>query len=119
MRKNKYGGEKVTLGGPGQGNLFSGVTCRDVSCLIFKQLEKKKLGMKIELNITGKIEQRVVIACVDDADFCTSGDDCEIKMKKITSCYWKMHIATGGKVQKKRFVFIANSEKTIKFRMLK
>ena len=100
--KNKYGGEKETLGETGQGNVFSGVACRDFSCLMFKQLEKKKLGMQIELNLNGKIEQRVVIAYVDDADFCTIGDDCEIKMQKIVSYYLKMYEATGDKVQKEK-----------------
>ena len=93
------------LGGTGQGNVFSGVACRDASCLIFKQLEKKKLGIKIESQRNGKIEQRVVTACVDDADFCTSGDNCETKMQKIVSCCVKMHEATGGKVQKDK-VFV-------------
>ena len=80
------------------GKCVSGVACRDVSCLIFKQLGKKKLGIKIESKCNGKIEQRVVIACVDDAGFCTSGDNSETKMQKIVSYCVKMHEATGGKV---------------------
>ena len=106
VSKEKHGGEKDMLGGTGQGNVFSGVACRDVSCLMFKQLEKKKLGTKIESKHDGNIEQRVVIACVDDADFCTSRDDSETKMQKIVSHHVRMHEATGGKAQKEKvFVF--------------
>ena len=100
VSKDKHGGEKDVLGRIGQGNVFSGVACRDVSYLIFKQLKKRKLGIKIESYRKGKIEHRLVIARVDDADFCTSGDNCETKMKKIASHCMKMYEATGGKVQK-------------------
>ena len=47
VSKDKYGGEKDMLGGTGQGNVFSGVACRDVSCLIFKQLKKRNWEYKL------------------------------------------------------------------------
>ena len=75
--------------------------------------------MQIELNINGKIEQIVVIADVDDADFCTSGDDCETKMQKIVSCYLKTYEATGGKVQKEKVYVYCWKWENNKFRMLK
>ena len=59
-----------------------------------------KLGIKIESNRKGTIEQRVVISHVDDADFCTSGDNRETKIQKIASHHMKMYEATGGKLQK-------------------
>jgi len=34
-----YGGEVDLLGGSGQGNFSSRTTCREQSCIIFKQLE--------------------------------------------------------------------------------
>ena len=46
-----------------------------------------------------------MIACVDDADFCTSGDNSEMKMKMIASYHVKMHEATEGKAQKDK-VFV-------------
>ena len=55
VSKDIHGGQKDMLGGIGQGDVFSGVACRDVSCLIFKQLEKKKLGIKIESKFNRKI----------------------------------------------------------------
>ena len=105
VSKEKYGGEKYLLGGTGQGNVFSGVTWRDLSCVIFKQLENKQLGIRIEPKCNGKIEQRVVIPCVDDADFCTSGANNERKNQEIASCHVKMYEATGGKARKEK-VFV-------------
>ena len=90
------------LGGTGKGNIFSGVACRDMSCVIFKRLEKKKLGITTKSNYSSNIEQRVVIAHADDADFCASGDECESKMQDIIACYKKMHEATEGKLQKEK-----------------
>ena len=43
-----------------------------------------------------------MIAYVDDADFCTSGENSEMKMQEIISYYMKMYEATGGKVQKEK-----------------
>ena len=34
--KEKHGGVKELLGGTGQGNIFSGVACRDELCAMFK-----------------------------------------------------------------------------------
>ena len=49
-----------------------------------------------------KKEQRVVISHVDNADFCTSGEDCEKKTQEIINYYEKMCKAKGGKVQKEK-----------------
>ena len=56
VSKEKCGGEKESLGGTGQGNVFSVVACRDVSCVMFKHLEDKKLGIRIESKYNGKSE---------------------------------------------------------------
>ena len=45
--KEKCGGTNKTLGRLVKGSMFSGAACEDVSCLIFRRLEKKKLGMFI------------------------------------------------------------------------
>ena len=52
----------------------------DFSCIIFRKLKRKKLGIIIKSNYKGKTEQRVVIACADDVDFCTSREKSEMKM---------------------------------------
>ena len=41
--KESYGGTNESLGGTGQGNGFSGNVYRDVSCFMFKEIEKKRL----------------------------------------------------------------------------
>ena len=46
------------------------------------------------------MEERVVIARVDDADLFTSGENSERKMQKIASCCVKLYEATGRKVEK-------------------
>ena len=73
VSKENYGGKSELLGGKGQSNIFSGVACRDVSCVIFKQVEINKLEIIITLKHVRKTEQIVVIVHVDDADFCSSG----------------------------------------------
>ena len=44
------------LGGTGQGNVLSEVACRDVSCLMFRRLEKKKLYTIIRSGYNWEIE---------------------------------------------------------------
>ena len=41
------------LGGTGKGIFFSGVTQRDVSCILFRRLEKKKLDSIIRFRHNG------------------------------------------------------------------
>jgi len=47
-----YRGENERLAGTGQGNKFSGDLCRDTSCLIIREIKRKRLEMFIESNIT-------------------------------------------------------------------
>ena len=65
---------------------------------MLRRLEKKKLDINIRSNCSVEIEQRSEMSHVDDADFCTSSEDCEKKMQKIINYNVKMHEATGGKV---------------------
>ena len=78
---------------------FSGNACRDVSCLIFKHIEQKDLGVSIESEAREEVCKRVVIAFVDDSDFMSSGKDSERKMNQIMRLHVDLHEATGGKVQ--------------------
>ena len=65
------------MGGTSQGNVFSGNVCRDVSYLIFKEIEKIELGVKIKLTVNSKEYEHVVIAFVDNSEFIVSGYDSE------------------------------------------
>ena len=64
-----YGSENYYLGGTGQGKVFSGNVCRDVSCLIFKHPEQKDLVVLITSEARKEVYKRVLIAFVDDSDF--------------------------------------------------
>ena len=50
VSKEKHGGKNDALGGIRQGKVFSGVACRDVLCIVFRRLEKKKLVIIIRLS---------------------------------------------------------------------
>ena len=65
--KKFYGGETMKLAGTGQGNKFSGYVCRDILCLIIRQIEKERLGMVIESLHASKMQQKVAVSFVDDA----------------------------------------------------
>ena len=79
---------------------FSGNVCGDVSCFMFKEIEKKRLGIMLTSKCSNIEVQRNAIAFVDDSDFCSSGVECERKMQEIVNYYATMYEATGGKVQK-------------------
>ena len=58
------------------------------------------IGIKIKLKCKSPIEQIVVIAHVDDADFCNSGEYSEMNMQEKNPYHMKTHEATDGKVQR-------------------
>ena len=43
-----------------------------------------------------------MIAHADNADFCTSGEECEVKIQETIACYAKRCEATDDKVQKEK-----------------
>ena len=82
-----YGGRQEQLAGTGQGNKFSVDMCRDVSCLIIKEIENGNLGIKFKVPIIEEEEQCVSISFVDNTDLITEGDDSEAKMQEIIDAY--------------------------------
>ena len=62
------------LAGTGQGNKFSGDSCRDASCLMITQIENLNLGFEFSSYFIQNIEQIVAILFVDDADLMTNGE---------------------------------------------
>ena len=87
------------LGSTRQGNSFSGTSCRDVSSVILRILEKKNLGIIIISSHNGEVKKRAAIACVNDTDFYASSVECEKKIQEIATHCAKMYEASGGKVQ--------------------
>ena len=82
-----------------------GAKCQDASCFMFRHLEQLNLGVKITIVRIGKSIQRVVIAFVNDTNFCTNGPFSERKMHMIIKMHFALHEATGGKIQQSKIVF--------------
>ena len=72
MSKESHGGMNALVGRTGQGNVFLGNACRDVSCFVLKQIEKKLLGTKVTSRHNNIEVQIKAIAFVDDSDFYSS-----------------------------------------------
>ena len=76
---------------------FSGVGCRGISGVIFKTLEKKRLGTTTRSSCDGITEQRIGTVCGDDAYFWASVEKYESKMQEKKACYVKMWETAGYK----------------------
>lgn len=94
-----YGGDEDILGGSGQGNVVSGNMCRDQSCIIFRKLEKDKLGILIVGPISAEEVRRAAIAWIDDTDFFTNGQKAQLKMQIMMATYTRLYESTGGKIK--------------------
>ena len=95
------------MAGTEQGHKFSGDMCRDISCLIIRELEKRMLRVKFESVISNEIEQYVVVSFVDDNDLATDGENAEVKMQEIIDLYEILHAATGGKIEESKIKYFA------------
>ena len=107
IANRKYGGHNDRLAGTGQGNVLSGAICRNVSCLIFKQLENMNVGIDLTSPVTRNRIMRLIIAFVDDADFFAYGPNAIQNMLRVISKYNKLYAATGGTGQLKKNNFYA------------
>ena len=105
ISKQYYGSESYKLGGTGQGNSVSGAICRDTSCLIFRYLENKKLGVVVTFPISRGSFIRIAIAFVDDTDFYTNDFRCIQIMQEAMNIYTRLYEATGGKVQQIKILY--------------
>ena len=98
ISKDYYGSERYKLGGTGQGNSVSGTICRDTSCLIFKHIENKSLGVIVKFPISKGTFVRIAIAFIDDTDFYINDKEFNELMQKAIDIYTKLYKATGGKI---------------------
>jgi len=98
-------GRDIDLAGTGQGNKFSGDMCRDISCLIIKQLEKKNLGIEF-LSKTTQVNTLVAaVSFVDNNDLAVDGDNSKVRMQKIVDLYDTLYKAIGGFSQEEKSKF--------------
>ena len=106
ISQEPYGGD-VELAGTGQSNKFSGDMCRDISCLIIKQLEIQNLGILFLSVITYASILCSSISFVDDTDLVADGINATPKMQQMLNLYNKLHTATGGKIQEQKSSFFS------------
>jgi len=99
ISESYYGGIDQEMAGTGQGNKFSGDVCRDTSCLIIRQLEKRKFGVQMQSRITKKNELISAVAFVDDTDLLVEGDNVEMMMNEMLGTYERLYAATGGVIE--------------------
>ena len=72
-----YGGKNNALASTGEGPKFSSDICRDILCLIIKQLKKEELGI-IFKELNGQVkEQYVLVSFTDDTEYITEENQCE------------------------------------------
>ena len=69
LSQQYYREENDELDSIGQGNKFFEDFCRNVSCIINHQIQKKLLGIFFRDMETGERSQCVAIAFIDDTDF--------------------------------------------------
>ena len=84
---------------------MSGAICRDTSCIIFKKLENKRLGVVVRLLLSLVEFIRYAIAFVDDTDFYTNDRNFNEKMQLIMDMYTRLYEATGGKIQENKILY--------------
>ena len=106
ISQEPYGGD-VELAGTGQGNKFSGDMCRDISCLIIKQLEIQNLGILFLSVITYASILCSSISFVDDTDLVADGTNATPKIQQMLNLYNKLHTAIGGKIQEQKSSFFS------------
>jgi len=96
-----YGGD-IDLAGTGQGNKLSGDICRDISCLIIKQLEVQNLGICFLSLIIAISILYSSVSFVDDTDLAVDRDNAPEEMQLMINLYNTLHTATGGKIQEEK-----------------
>ena len=87
------------MAGTGQGNKFLGDICRDTSCLMIRDLERRKFGIQMKSKVTSKQVLISAIAFVDDTDLLVEGDDGENTMNQMLGKHDELNAATGGYIE--------------------
>jgi len=106
ISQSYYGGE-TKLVGTGQGNKFSGDMCRDISCIIIRQLEVQNLGVCFLSLVTLMTVLCASVSFVDDTDLAAQGEHIVCDMQNMLNTYNKYHKATGGQIQESKSSFFS------------
>ena len=96
-----YGGD-IDLAGTGQGNKLSRDICRDISCLIIKQLEVQNLGISFLSLVTAISILCSSVSFVDDTDLAVDDDNTPEEMQLMLNLYNTLHTAIGRKIQEEK-----------------
>ena len=105
VSSNYYGGENESLARTGQDNKFSGNMCRDISCLIIKQIEEQQLEVIYTEELTKLLEQCTVVVFVNDADLATdekTPKQAADKMQWMINLYNRLYGATGEVIESEK-----------------
>ena len=67
-----------------------------------KEIKDRKLGVITIAPIIEKEVQRAAIAFIDNASFCTNGENIEEKMQEIMKVHTRLYEAIGSKVEQSK-----------------
>ena len=65
----------------GQDNITLGKICKDKSCFVIKDIERKDLDAIMILPKKDLVMKQTAIAFVDDTSFVSTGNNCKNKMQ--------------------------------------
>ena len=78
--------------------MLLGTANRDISCLIFKHIENKKIRIELVSPITNITYSQLAVGFIDDISFFTSRNIALENMQQILITYLSLHQVIGGKV---------------------
>ena len=93
VSRESYGRAVEKYAGTGQGNQFSGESCKVKLGIIIQTIAEKDLSAIVKLTMSDKQMIRPEILFVDDTSSYSNRKECESKMQRIIKTYMKYHKA--------------------------
>ena len=81
--------------------------CKDISCLIVRQLEVQNLGVRFLSLVTLMTVLCASASFVDDTDMVDQGENVICDMQNMLNTHNKYHKATGGQIQESKTSFFS------------
>jgi len=91
----------------GQGNIISGDICRDKSCYIINDVDKKQYRVIVKLLMNTIQIYRTAVAFVDNTAFSTNSKLSTRKIQYIINYYKTLYEATRGKIQEEKSFYFS------------